>query len=160
MTDQEARTEYEQLAALLDRENLGWLKAQVEAYFRFGKPERREVTVVDEEVEQQGLFGEPAHRPRRGPRANFLATVEYTPQERLQNLAMAISQAVPQLLEMANAIPELIRPQSGGDVPHVILVRESETGELEENALHSGVPAEKLLKLRVLLQQAVDEAIE
>jgi hypothetical protein len=53
MTDQEARTEYEQLAALLDREKLGWLKAQVEAYFRFGKPERREVAIVDEEVEHK-----------------------------------------------------------------------------------------------------------
>lgn len=160
MTEQEARTDYEQLSALLDREHLSCLRAQVEAYFRFGKPERREVAVVDEEVEQQDLFGEPAHRSLRNPRANFLATVEYTPQERLQVLAMAISQAVPHLLEMANDIPGLLRPQRGGEIPRVVLVRESETGELEENTLHSELPGEKLAKLRELLQQAVDEAAE
>jgi hypothetical protein len=114
-----------------------------------------------EEVEQQeDLFGEPAHRSRRGPRTSFLATIEYTPKERLRVLAMAIAQAVPHLLEMANDIPRLLRPQPGGEFPRVVLVRESETGELEESKLLSELPGEKLAKLRELLQQAVDEAVE
>jgi len=160
VTDQEARIAYEQLAKLIEQRHLNWLKAQVEGYLRLGKSERREVALVDEQMEQQDLFGEPAHRSRRGPRANFVATVEYSPKERLQILAIAISQAVPHLLEMANEIPRLLKPQPDGEIPRVVLVRESETGELEESKLHSEPPGEKLAKLRELLQQAVDEAAE
>lgn len=141
VTDEEARIEYQQLVGLLDQVQLSWLRLQVERYLRFGKSEQREVAILDEYVEEHDLFGTPAHRARRGPKANFLLTVEYTSQERLQVLAAAIVEAVPHVLEMANAVPRLLHPGEGQEIARVVVVRESETGEFEEKTLQAEASA-------------------
>jgi len=158
MTDHEAALAFEQFSALLDREHLNWLRTQVEAHLRLGKPEQREVAVLEEDVDRRDLFGLPARRRHPGPKASFLGTIEYTPKERLQILAMAIAHAVPHVLEMANAIPELLHPRQGEPAARVIVVRESETGEVEEKTLQTAASAEKLARLRELLGRLASEA--
>ncbi len=141
---------------MLEQLQLQWLRDQVETYLRFGKVEQREVAVVEEDINQGDLFGMKAGRRRPGPKASFLAT-EFTPKERLHILAVAITYAVPHVLEMANAIPQLLHPRAGAPVARVIVIRESETGELEENTLQPPTSPEKVSLLRELLDRlAVD----
>jgi hypothetical protein len=160
MTDQEARVEYKQLAGLLHEHSMGWLIAQVEDHLRFGKAEQREIAVVDEDGRQQGLFGEPAQKRRRGPKATFLATVEYTEQERLQILAAATVEAVPHLTEMVTVVPRLLFSRDVETGARVVVVHESPAGEVEEKTIQADVSSEKLDRLRSLLRQLIKEAAE
>jgi hypothetical protein len=159
MTVLEARDEYKQLVALLEQHHLGWLVAQVEDHLRFGKAEMREIAVVDEDESQPGLFGEPAQKPRRGPKTSFLATVEYTEPERLQILAAAIREAVPHLLEMVTEVPQLLVSRDGETSPRVVVVHDS-AGEIEEKTIQADISTEKLHRLRDLLRQVIKEAAQ
>jgi len=147
MTESEAAVAYKELSATLEQVQLKWLRDQVEMYLRFGKVEQREVAVVEEDINQGDLFGMTAGRRRPGPKASFAATTEYTPKERLHILVVAITHAVPHVLEMADAIPQLLHPRAGETVARVMVIRESETGELEEKTLQPAAAPEKVSRL-------------
>jgi len=95
MTDQEAIETWAALSAMLTKFELADVLRRVEMYLREGKAEEREIEPLEEHSDHEGrLFNVEDFRRRPGPRARYLAVVEYTPQERLQILVEATLHAV------------------------------------------------------------------
>ena len=158
MNEKEALGAYEQLSHTLRQQKLGWVVDQVDRYLRLGKSEEKEIPIAGEEPVGPGLPGMPVYSTRRGRKPKFLATVDYTAQQRLQILAIAITHAVPHLSEIATKLRESLRSVRAIDQPvQIVLVHETEDGETKEWAIEPVVAGENMDRFRDLLHRLAVE---
>jgi hypothetical protein len=120
VTTDECTAAYDQLRLMLENQRLAWVARDLEAVVAIGKTEIKEVsTVTVEEAREMLAIGRPgalsslpatSYPRRRGRHATFVATLDYTPEERLQLLIHAIRAAVKDTAEMEVAVAdELVR---------------------------------------------------
>ncbi|HLH09004.1 MAG TPA: hypothetical protein VKW78_17325 [Terriglobales bacterium] len=164
MTDQEATETWAALSALLTKFELADVLRRVEAYLREGKPEEREIEQLEERPDTEGrLFHVEGFRRRPGPRARYLAVVEYTPQERLQILVEATLHAVVFPRQMEHEIWNHLEKSSDSasnpiDVQTIRVVHETIGGEPTVATLGRQTPVVDLSKLQKALQEISREA--
>jgi hypothetical protein len=143
MNDRECTQAYKQLGGILDEIALGWVIAQVSAQVKIGKAVQREIeTLIDEH----------GARLKKGPRATFAVTVEYTPSERLELLIDAIKQAVVSTAQMEDHLVGFCERDQG--TPKRIEFR-SEEPEGEHRIINRQTVAARLVqanKLNELLE--------
>ncbi len=100
MNDQECLDTYEDLAKLLNEQNMEWVTDQVASEIREGKTVQRLVDTIKDGKDADTLFATDDGSFKKGPKATFSATVEYSPLERLELLIGAIRQAIVTIAEM------------------------------------------------------------
>lgn len=97
MTEVNARESYSQLVAIIKDTQIKWILEEVEEEIRRGKPQQRKVKV--EKSEDGPWSAETDTQQDKRSIAKFTASIEYTPEERLELLIHALEQAT---LEAAN----------------------------------------------------------
>jgi plasmid stabilization system protein ParE len=153
MNDRECTQAYKQLGGILDEIALGWVIAQVSAQVKIGKAVQREIETLREN-RGGGLLAIDEHgaRLKKGPRATFAVTVEYTPSERLELLIDAIKQAVVSTAQMEDHLVGFCERDQG--TPKRIEFR-SEEPEGEHRIINRQTVAARLVqanKLNELLE--------
>lgn len=112
LTDAETEAVYQELAAILEKQGLGWVVSQVKEQVRYGKPEEAQVEFTEQEDWTGPLFGTSddverrTRRRRRGGKATLTKTMPYSPRERLQLLVSATEQVAIHTLELEKATVE------------------------------------------------------
>lgn len=164
MTDQEAIETWTALSAMLTKFELADVLRRVEAYLREGKAEEREIEPLEERSNNEGrLFNVEGFRRRPGPRAHYLAVVEYTPQERLQILVEATLHAVVFPRQMEHEIWNYLEKSSDGvsnpiGIQAIRVVHETPGGEPTVATLGRQTRVGDLSKLQKTLQEIIREA--
>jgi hypothetical protein len=160
--EQEARSAYEALTVSAREANLLWVLTQVEEELSVGKVSLKKVSVRDyPAVYDAWARGEEARPGRRPSSAMFVASAEYSAQERLRVLVEALLAAVPAVHEMADASIGTLRHL--GEMASLRFVPEAgikEAFEVETGALDQRRPAVQQLRrlLQELLQEVADGA--
>ena len=105
---------YDELSRMLESDGLGWVAREIAVLVAAGKTEIREVAPVSAKEERellaQGSFALldtprlPTQSHRRSKAATFVATVDYTPAERLRLLIQAIRRAIRDTADMELAV--------------------------------------------------------
>lgn len=166
MTDTEAAEIWDALSAMLKQSGLEGLLREVEDYLVQGKPEEREVEVFEEQSSgEQHLFPVQDWRRRPGPRSRYLATVDYTGQERVYILAQAILHAIVFSRQMEHDIWGYLEKASGNSNDLIIIssinvVHENQNKEPSAWSLQRQIPVAELSSLQHLLEQISKAAQE
>jgi hypothetical protein len=102
MNDKECDEVYQRLTDMVNQIGLEWVIAQVAEQIRLWKTVEKEIETLRETRTERTLFTVNEYRSefRKGPKATFPVTVEYSSRERLSLLIDAIEQAVVNTADM------------------------------------------------------------
>ena len=109
MDNQECNEVYERLMEMLAENKLDWIVEQVNQQVQLGKTIIKETeTLKHQEKEFSQLYEDDVYIPKvkKGPKAKFPVTEDYTPNEKLNLLLDAIEQAIVNTAEMENHLIE------------------------------------------------------
>jgi len=109
MDSQECNKVFERLLHMLDKNKINWVVEQVKQQVQLGKTIEKEIeTLKHKEKEFAQLREDDVYIPKvkKGPKAKFPVTEEYTPNEKLNLLLDAIEQAIVNTADMENHLIE------------------------------------------------------
>lgn len=108
---------YNKLISALRENKLDWIIDQVTEHIRLGKTVEKEIETLKEDPSEKMVvytFGDHVPKFKKGPRATFPVTENYTPQEQLLLLIDAIEQALVNTNEMERNFVEFFEGDVGG----------------------------------------------
>ncbi len=164
MTDQEATETWAALSALLTKFELADVLEELRRICVRVSLRNEKLNSWKNVPDREGrLFHVEDFRRRPGPRARYLAVVEYTPQERLQILVEATLHAVVFPRQMEHEIWNYLEKSSDGasnpiDIHTIRVVHETPSGEPTVATLGRQTPVVDLSKLQKALQEISREA--
>lgn len=109
MDDQQCTETYEILHKVLEQNGLGWVFEQVEEEIRLGKTVEREIDTLREDKQGFDLFTHEDYPTtlKKGTKARYPVTIQYSPPERLLLLIDALERAVVNTAEMEYHITDV-----------------------------------------------------
>ena len=159
MDQKESVELFERLSEILQRNGLGWIVTQVNDQIHIGKTISKEVETIRRGGETQELIfdtGRVAQNVRKGPKAQFSATIDYDEKEKLILLIDGIVQAT-NGIEMQN---EFLKEMSvlGGPTEAVFYSEQSGTTDRVISSNEVAVLARRVSGFRDLITKLREEA--
>lgn len=152
MEDKECKEVYNKLVDVLNQEGLQWVTTEVADQIRLGKTVEKEIDTLKESSFRQGVlaYDQGGDRLKRGPKATFPITVDYSKKEALFLLIDAIEHVVVNTAEMENQLFNTLAKEieTFGEIGFY-----SEEPNIKANEVSRRILADRLKRCRLLKQQ-------
>lgn len=146
--EQECTEIFEQLSKVLSESRLDWITSQVSEEIRIGKTIQRQIETL-KDVQESGFatFGDNVGNFKKGPKATYAVTVEYTSEERLELLIDSVRRAVVNTADMEDYLVRFC--ESDENRPSKIEFHSDESGKqprlIDRQALVTRFDATRIL---------------